>query len=59
MESRTGLAILVDSPDFSDEGGSSWIPYSQIDRDQSEVNEIGDFGTLVVTEWLAEERGWI
>lgn len=34
-----------------------WIPKSQIQED-SDVNEVGDSGTLIVSEWLAEERGW-
>lgn len=34
-----------------------WIPKSQIQED-SEVTEVGDSGTLIVSQWLAEERGW-
>lgn len=33
-----------------------WVPFSQICR-ESEVNEKGAFGTLVVTRWFAERRG--
>lgn len=37
-----------------------WIPDSQI-HDDSEVymsTKPGDSGKLVVTNWLAEQRGW-
>lgn len=33
-----------------------WFPMSQI-HDDSEVYELGDTGRLVITEWLAAERG--
>lgn len=33
-----------------------WIPQSQID-DDSEVWQFGDEGTLVVSEWIATEKG--
>jgi len=33
-----------------------WIPKSQIHED-SEVNEMGDVGNLVITRWLAEQKG--
>lgn len=33
-----------------------WIPKSQI-TDDSEVYKQGDDGTLVITEWLANEKG--
>jgi hypothetical protein len=36
-----------------------WIPKSQIREDDSEVTDVGDVGTLVVSMWLAEERGWV
>ena len=38
------------------EGAKHWIPKSQID-DDSEVNEEGDEGQLVITEWIAEQKG--
>lgn len=34
-----------------------WIPKTQI-REYSEVTELGDTGTLVISRWLANERGW-
>lgn len=33
-----------------------WIPKSQI-TDDSTVNAKGDVGTLVITQWLADEKG--
>jgi hypothetical protein len=33
-----------------------WIPQSQID-DESEVWEEGDNGTLVISLWIAEQKG--
>lgn len=39
-------------------GPSFWVPRSQL-REPNEVWNEGDRGTLVVTEWLAEERGWL
>lgn len=39
------------------EGGrEEWIPKSQID-DESKVRAEGDLGTLVVTKWIAEQKG--
>lgn len=35
-----------------------WIPKSQV-HDDSFVFHSGHEGTLVVTQWLARERGWI
>jgi hypothetical protein len=35
-----------------------WIPKSQID-DSSEVQGEGDGGTLVISEWLAKEKGLV
>lgn len=35
-----------------------WIPKSQI-TDDSEVYELGTDGTLVVTEWIAIEKGLV
>lgn len=38
------------------EGEQYWIPQSQID-DESEVWRKGDEGTLVISEWIAYEKG--
>jgi hypothetical protein len=50
---ETDEAILVDIPSI----GVEWIPKSQV-TDDSEVCETGDEGDLVITDWLAEQRGW-
>lgn len=52
---ETDAAILVESPDLTK---SEWIPKSQLD-DDSEIFRKGHTGTCVVTEWLAEQRGWL
>ena len=49
----TGRALLCEI-----EGEQIWIPQSQIDED-SEVYQEGDEGTLVITEWIAEQKGLI
>lgn len=40
------------------DGEDHWIPRSQID-DDSEVYEKGHEGKLVVTRWIAEQKGLI
>ena len=35
-----------------------WIPQSQID-DDSEVYQKGDEGKLVITRWIAEQKGLV
>jgi hypothetical protein len=35
-----------------------WIPLSQID-DDSEVYQAGTEGTLIVTEWIAKQKGLV
>jgi hypothetical protein len=52
--SRSGAAIEVEM----DDGTKDWVPLSQI-HDDSEVFEPGGSGRLVVTKWLAEQRGWV
>lgn len=37
-------------------GSEAWVPFSQI-QPESEVNEPGEYGTLVVTQWWAEVAG--
>lgn len=49
---ETAAAILVRT-----DHGDEWIPKSQID-DDSEVSEKGDVGTLVVNQWIAQQKGW-
>lgn len=49
----SGLALccLID-------GDEVWIPQSQI-HDDSEVYEVGGEGKLVITTWLAEQKGLV
>lgn len=51
----TDHALLVRFPDMDD---AVWIPKSQVD-DDSEVYKKGTSGTLVITEWIATEKGLI
>lgn len=48
---ETGSALLCRI-----DGSDVWIPKSQID-DDSEVFEKGHEGKLVVSEWIAKEKG--
>ena len=48
---ETEKAILVEI-----EGEEYWMPKSQID-DDSEVYKKGQEGTLVITRWIAEQKG--
>lgn len=50
----TPRAILCLFP----EGEEVWIPKEQIDP-ESEVSDNGDYGTLVIPEWLAKNEGLI
>jgi hypothetical protein len=48
-------AILVEAADFDE---PVWVPVSQV-HDDSEVWKVGDEGKLVVTQWIAEQKGWV
>lgn len=48
---ETDGALLIESEDFE-----GWIPQSQID-DRSEVWRKGDSGALVISEWVAIQKG--
>lgn len=50
----TPKAILV----VLTSGASLWVPQSQVHAD-SEVWQQGDEGALVITRWLAEQKGLI
>lgn len=50
-KAATDKAILVVI-----EGEEYWIPQSQID-DDSEVWKKDDEGTLVISDWIAEQKG--
>lgn len=52
-ESKSGEALLV-----AVDGKEVWIPQSQID-DDSEVFEVGNRGELVVSQWIAEQKGLV
>ena len=54
-ESESGKAILVAAPVFD---APEWIPHSQI-TDDSEIWKPGQTGELIITEWLAEKKGWL
>jgi hypothetical protein len=47
-------AFIVDTGD--DEVG---IPRSLIDEDESEIDEVGDTGVLLVEEWFAVQEGLV
>jgi hypothetical protein len=47
----TDKAILVEI-----DGDEFWIPQSHVD-DDSEVYEEGQRGTLVISQWIAEQKG--
>jgi hypothetical protein len=51
--SETAKAILVDV-----EGEEVWIPKSMI-HDDSEVFRQGHTGTLIVSRWIAEQKGLV
>lgn len=53
----SGKALLVIIPDL-DKGEPVWVPQSQITED-SEIWKLGQSGKLVVTEWIAQQKGWI
>lgn len=49
----TDKALLVEV-----DGEELWIPHSQID-DDSEVYREGDAGQLVISEWIAKQKGLV
>jgi hypothetical protein len=51
---ETAKAILVEAKDLP--GGQLWIPKSVLHED-SEVNEEGDEGRVVIKTWWAEDNG--
>lgn len=36
-----------------------WFPKSQINLDDSDVSEVGDTGSLIVSEWIALQKNLI
>lgn len=58
LKAKTDKAILVFIEEFDEE---FWLPSSQV-HDDSEVYDgcdVGETGNLVVTNWIAEQKGWI
>lgn len=53
VEQETEKALLCNI-----EGEEIWIPKSQID-DDSEVYEMGTTGDLVVSRWIATQKGLV
>lgn len=53
VSKETESALLVNI-----EGEEIWIPKSQID-DDSEVYKKDTEGTLVITEWIAKQKGLV
>jgi hypothetical protein len=56
---ETKKAIKVESDWFLGISGEidQWIPRSQIE-DDSEVYKKGTDGALIVSDWLAKQKGW-
>lgn len=50
-ETTDAICVIVDGKEY-------WIPKSQVDGG-SEITEKGDEGTLIVTQWIAEEKGLV
>lgn len=48
----TDAAVLIHIEDH----GNVWIPQSHI-HDDSEVSKPGDEGDLIITQWIAEQKG--
>jgi len=52
-KAETDKAILVEI-----EGEEVWIPQSQVD-DDSHVWAKGDEGLLIISDWIAEQKGLV
>ena len=61
---ETGRAICVRGAGLSSDPfnlgleDESWVPLSQL-HDRSEVRHVGDKGLLVISTWLAKQRGLV
>lgn len=55
IKHQTGLALLLDMGE--DVGEPVWIPFSQIVEQDTDPHT--DLTTLIIPEWLAEEKGLI
>ena len=58
LEKSTAVAETTEGLRVEVDGTEAWIPKSQI-SDESEVQARGDTGDLVITEWIAKEKGLI
>ena len=54
VEAESDKAILVEI-----EGEKYWVPKSQIDENSEVYSKKSGGGTLIVTEWWAEQKGLI
>ncbi len=50
----TERALLIQA---GDDGEEVWIPKGQVDK-ASEVKDDGDVGTLLISAWIAEQKGF-
>ncbi len=50
-ETDKAILCLIDDKEY-------WIPLSNVD-DDSEVFQKGDFGDLIISEWIAHQKGLI
>lgn len=48
-------SLLVTAPILDE---PTWVPKSHV-TDDSEVYKIGTTGDLIVTDWIAEKKGWL
>ena len=55
VKGKTKKGIWVEMKAYEEK--DVFIPYSQI-GDDSVVYKVGDTGTMLVSEWLAEKRDW-
>lgn len=55
---NTGRALLLK---FDDDDEALWIPSSQIRHggDLNKNSDVGDEGSIYITEWMAGEKGLI
>jgi len=58
LKAKTEKAILVFVHDLDEE---PWVPSTQVHDDSEiyDVCDIGEEGNLVVTSWIAEQKGWL
>lgn len=57
-ESTSAIYVLIPAVPGRRAGWRGWIPQSQV-HDDSEVWRTGDRGQLVLTRWIAEQKGLV